>query len=299
MRRLVKSGRVLREGRGGAGNPFTYRMSENFSQPEEPCNSSASPPQNAIIIQRRSAGISERSSSAANSNRPAPHASSSLVKHSKKAPLPSLSVRPTPRSSMTLRVRRQNVSYAKFDQSDDESEYDRQANYDHDASGNDDDDDDNEEEKRDATAFSSRTKKQVRARTASVDTEPSEIDPPESHDHDDGSAMIDRRGSDGYTNTAFVERVHIHRVHGEHDDCEDDRSCSTLSHQGGDDCYALSENEDMSGQDTPQEDDIDVESLDLTVVGRSYGIVVASLEEAYCMGNPTPASDALVDSFLA
>jgi hypothetical protein len=267
-------------------------MSENFSPSEEVLtNSNAAPQQSAIIVQRRGAGTGEKNSTV-NSNRPAPHASSSVVKISKKP-----SARPALRSTMTLRVRRQNVSYAKFDQSDEDgSEYDRHGDYEHDNASDNDDDEEEQDDKREATDYTSLRKKHVRARTASVDTEPSEIDPPESHDHDDGSTMIDRRASDGYANAGFVECVHIHCVRSA-DDADDDHSCSTLSHHGGDDCYTISENDDVSGQQTPEE--IDMESLDLTVVGRSYGIVVASLEEAYAMSNPTPASDALIDSFLA
>jgi hypothetical protein len=179
------------------------------------------------------------------------------------------------RSTMTLRARRSNVSYAKFDESDGDNDYEES-------------DGDGDGDESDAGHYvNGSTGRRKGVRTASVDTEPSD---------GDGDGDV-RHECEDMTHDELPFDHHAHRGGLEQDDeSAEAGSCSTEQDDGDDGCCGFSDSGELSGHDTPE---LEMEPLDLTVVGRACGILVHSLEEAYALNHHTPVSDALVDSFLA
>lgn len=231
LRRLVAAGSVIREGRGGAGNPFTYKQSDTCVVDSVHIAKAAAPaPKKAAAS---SSSPAKKKSSTAPRSIKIPSATETTRTEIESASPSLSSAAITPRESPS-RINEEGMLSDSI-----------------------------------PASIATTARKSV--------SDDSDLDS-DSEDEDD--SYIDRITHNDSDEEDMVDHRDVDLT------CEGDAAPGS----GG---FSLSHHDDGSSDDGEL-----LEMGDLTVIGRSCGIAVTSVEEAMALSNPTPGSDALVASFM-
>lgn len=231
LRRLVAEGSVVREGRGGAGNPFTYKQSDT-----------------CVVEAVHIAKAAPAPKKAASSSPPA----------KKKSVTVPCSIR-VPTSVEISRTESESASPSLSSAAITPRESPSRINED--------------------GMLSDSIPASIATTARKGASDHSDLDSDSEDEDDSYMDRISRGDSD------------------EEDDMPDQRdlnlTCGGDAATGGGG-FALSHHDDDGSSDDGEL----LEMGDLTVIGRSCGIAVTSVEEAMALNHPTPGSDALVASFM-